>query len=161
MNPIARDKCDLAELPFGMQESFARKNGYPAHARIANHSLQNLASGFAIRYTPRAVCWHRHRRTEAELLQTMRGYSVGVCAFLFRCLFDHHDWQALRVGAGWFVGHHLRNVARALLARPGAVPLRYTAAEIKGVAYAWWAYRKTRKAERDFRPDVEAEADAA
>ncbi len=109
-----------------------------------------LKGGFAICYTPSAICRHRHRRTERELLATLYGYSVGVYSFLFRCIEDHRDWTALRAGAGWFVGHHLRNAIRGLFRRPGAVPLRYTAAEIRGVFAAFAGYRKTRKREREW-----------
>ena len=107
-----------------------------------------LKKGFAIRYTPNAICWHRHRRTERELLATLYGYSVGVYSFLFRCIQDHHDWTACRVAMHWFVDHHLRNLMRGLLRRPGTVPLRFTAAEMRGVLASFGAYRRTRRTER-------------
>ena len=108
-----------------------------------------LRNGFAICYTPSAICWHRHRRTEPELLTTLYGYSVGVYSVLLRCIEDDDDWTALRAGAGWFANHHLRNAIRGLLRRPGAIPLRYTASEIRGVLAAFSAYRKTRRIERE------------
>lgn len=108
-----------------------------------------LTNGYAIVYAPSATCRHRHRRTERELLATLRGYSVGVYSFLFRCFEDHRDWTAMRVGASWFVEHHLRNALRGLLRRPGAPPLRFTAAEITGALAAYGAYRKTRRIERE------------
>ena len=110
-----------------------------------------LKNGFAIYYTPAAVCWHRHRRTERELLSALYGYGVGVYSFLLRCIEDDNDWTAFRAGAGWFVHYHLRNVVRGLLRRPGVIPLRYTASEIKGVLAAFAAYRKTRRTEREWR----------
>jgi GT2 family glycosyltransferase len=108
-----------------------------------------LKNGFAIVYTPTAVCWHRHRRTERELLTTLYGYSVGVYSVLFRCIADDDDWTALRAGLGWFANHHVRNAIRGLLRRPDAIPLRYTASEIRGVLAAFSAYRKTRRIERE------------
>lgn len=109
-----------------------------------------LKNGHAITYTPTAICWHRHRRTEPELLATFYGYSVGVYSMLFRCVADDKDWTAGRAAVGWFVGHHLRNAIRGLLRRRGAVPLRYTAAEIRGVLAAFGAYRKARRVERQW-----------
>jgi hypothetical protein len=107
-----------------------------------------LKDGFAIFYTPEAICWHRHRRTEPELLATLYGYSVGVFCVLFRCIEDHRDWTALRAGIGWFIGHHLKNLIRGMLRRPGVVPLRYTMWEIRGTIASWPAYRKTRRMEK-------------
>ena len=107
-----------------------------------------LKNGHAILYTPRAICWHRHRRTEPELLATLYGYSVGVYSMLIRCVADDKDCAAIRAAFGWFVGHHLRNAIRGLLWRPGAVPLRYTAAEIRGVLASLGAYRKAQRVER-------------
>lgn len=109
-----------------------------------------LKNGYAICYTPRALCWHRHRRTERELLATLYGYSVGVYSMLLRCIMEDNDWTAGRAAAGWFVGHHLRNTIRGLLRRPGAIPMRYTAAEISGVFAAFGAYRKARRIEREW-----------
>ncbi len=107
-----------------------------------------LRNGFAIYYTPTALCWHRHRRTERELLATLYGYGVGVYSFLLRCFDYDNDWTALRAGARWFVHYYLRNVIRSLLHRPRAAPLRYSASEIKGIFAAYGAYLKTRRNER-------------
>ena len=120
-----------------------------------------LKNGFAINYTPDAVCWHRHRRTERELLSALYGYGVGVYSFLLRCIEVDNDWTALRAGAGWFLRHHLRNVIRALLRRRGVTPLRYTTSEIKGVLAAFAAYPKTRRTEREWRAVHAADKDPA
>ena len=120
-----------------------------------------LKNGFAIYYTPTALCWHRHRRTERELLATLYGYGVGVYAFLLRCFEYDNDWTALRVGARWFVSYYLRNLIRSVLHRPGAAPLRYTASEVKGVIAASAAYLKTRRVEREWGRAYAAERDPA
>ena len=39
-----------------------------------------LRGGFYVVYEPDALCWHRHRRTHAELRATFYGYGVGVYA---------------------------------------------------------------------------------
>jgi glycosyltransferase involved in cell wall biosynthesis len=109
-----------------------------------------LDEGFAIYYTTAALCRHRHRRTEAELLAALHGYGVGVYSFLFRCIDDHQDWRALRAGLRWFLGFHLRNVVRAILRRPDVPPRQYSAAVMKGALAALAAYRRTRKAEREW-----------
>jgi GT2 family glycosyltransferase len=109
-----------------------------------------LKNGFAIYYTPSALCWHRHRRTERELLATLYGYGVGLYSMLLRCMVDDKDWSAGRAAAAWFVHHYLRNLARGVLRRPRAIPVRYAVAEIKGVFAAFGAFRKTRRIERQW-----------
>jgi glycosyltransferase involved in cell wall biosynthesis len=109
-----------------------------------------LDEGFAIYYTTAALCRHRHRRTEEELLATLHGYGVGLYSFLLRCIDDHRDWSALRAGVSWFLSSRLRNVLRALLRRPDVLPRQYSAAEIKGALAAFRAYRRTRRAEREW-----------
>ena len=94
-------------------------------------------------------------------MATLYGYGVGVYSFLLRCFHYDNDWTALRAGARWFVHYYLRNVIRSLLHRPQAVPLRYTASEIKGVFAAYGAYRKTRRTEREWGRGYAPERDRA
>jgi glycosyltransferase involved in cell wall biosynthesis len=106
-----------------------------------------LRAGHTIIFNPKAVCWHRHRRTEKELRTTLYGYSVGVYTFLLRCLLMHRDLSAIRVGTAWFLQHHLRNLWAGLRGKPDVLPSRITLDEIRGVFAAPLAYRAVRRAE--------------
>ncbi len=106
-----------------------------------------LSHGYRIVYNPDAVVWHRHRRTEAELRETLVGYSVGTFAFLLRALFDHGEIGALHIGFRWFVSHHLRQLYRGFRGKTGAQPVSLTLAEIGGILSAPGAYIRSRREE--------------
>lgn len=109
---------------------------------------QVLRGGYQIVYTPEALVWHQHRRDYPALRQMLHGYSVGVLAFLTRCLVQHRDGQALQIGMSWLRHHHVRQLRRALLRRPDALPIDLILAEWRGVFKGPGAYLKTRRAER-------------
>lgn len=101
-----------------------------------------LDAGYQIVYTPDALVWHQHRRDYAALRQLLYAYNVGAVSMLTRCLLRHGDLEALRVAAEWLRKHHVRQVARALARRPGALPLGMLAAELRGFVTGPWAYRR-------------------
>jgi len=107
-----------------------------------------LSLGYRIVYTPDAVVWHRHRRTEAELRATLAGYSVGTYAFLLRALLDHGEIGALHIGFRWFASHHLRQLYRGFRGKTDAQPVSLTLAEIGGIFSAPGAYIRSRREER-------------
>jgi GT2 family glycosyltransferase len=109
-----------------------------------------LRAGGSIVFNPQAVCWHHHRRNDAELRSTLFGYSVGVYSFLLRCLLEHHDPGAVYVGAAWLRSHHLRQLWLALGRKRSGLPFHYTLDEMRGVLAAPVAYWRTRRAERRF-----------
>jgi glycosyltransferase involved in cell wall biosynthesis len=103
-----------------------------------------LACGYRIVYQPKALVWHRHRRTDREVRNTLFGYSVGTYCFLLRCLFRHGEFTAPYVAARWFGEHHLREVWRWLRRRSDAQPLKLTLAETLGLLAAGPAYLMAR-----------------
>jgi len=105
-----------------------------------------LRAGHSIVFTPEALCWHRDRRTLRELERMMYGYSVGVYCYLLRCLIEHRDPGAIRVGVSWFLGHHVPELIRSFRGR-SVLPRRYCWAAVRGVFAAPAAYRKTKRAE--------------
>jgi hypothetical protein len=105
-----------------------------------------IRAGHSIVFTPEALCWHRDRRTLLELERMMYGYSVGVYCYLLRCLIEHRDPGAVRVGVSWFLGHHLPELIRSFRGR-SVLPRRYCWAAVRGVFAAPKAYRKTKRAE--------------
>ena len=66
-----------------------------------------LLHGHRIVYEPRAVSWHRHRRTPAELREVMRGYGTGVYAMWTKLLLEQRDPGVLRLAWNWFWWDHL------------------------------------------------------
>lgn len=66
-----------------------------------------LLHGYRIVYEPRAVSWHRHRRTPEELIAVVRGYGTGVYAMWTGLLLEGRDPGVLRMAWNWFRWDHL------------------------------------------------------
>jgi glycosyltransferase involved in cell wall biosynthesis len=107
-----------------------------------------LAEGYQIVYTPAALVRHRHRRDLATLRRTLAGYSVGGFAFLTRCFVQHGDWQALDVAYQWLRSDHWAQLKKALLRRPGRLPLRFVLPQIAAVPQGILAYFRSVPYER-------------
>jgi cellulose synthase/poly-beta-1,6-N-acetylglucosamine synthase-like glycosyltransferase len=104
-----------------------------------------LLGGWRIVYEPWAVSWHRHRRSERELVATVRGYGTGVYAMWTGLLLERREFAVLRLAWRWFRYDHLPlllSPAR-LLAPKGRDRLRR--AELAGCLAgpaAWWVSRR-------------------
>lgn len=108
-----------------------------------------LLAGWRIVYEPWAVSWHRHRRTEQELIETVRGYGTGVYAMWTGLLVERREFGVLRLAWQWFRYDHLPLLTRParLLAAEGRDRLRR--AELRGCLSgpaAWWASHRRRAA---------------
>lgn len=66
-----------------------------------------LRAGYRIVYEPRAVSWHRHRRTFEELVDVVRGYGTGVYAMWAGLLVEGGELGVLRLAWEWFRHDHL------------------------------------------------------
>jgi glycosyltransferase involved in cell wall biosynthesis len=103
-----------------------------------------LAAGHRIAYDPAAVNWHRHRRTLAEVIETMHGYGVGVYAMWTGLLLERREIGVLPLAWRWFRNTQLpRALGRG---EPGAV--RLARAELRGCVRgprAWFASRRLRR----------------
>lgn len=91
-----------------------------------------LAGGYRIVYEPRAVSWHRHRRTWEELREALHGYGVGVYALWTRRLFVECELGVLRHAYRWFRRSQGPALWCALRRRPHSVPLDLIVAELRG-----------------------------
>jgi GT2 family glycosyltransferase len=103
-----------------------------------------LSAGYRIVYDPHALNWHRHRRSEAELLRQLYGYEVAASAILTKALLLEHDLGSLRHMARW-LKRELRALARAAARRPGAAPLPVAAARFRGGTMGGFAYLSARR----------------
>jgi GT2 family glycosyltransferase len=109
-----------------------------------------LRAGWTIVYEPRALNWHRHRRTRDEMVKAVYGYGVGTYAAWTRSLLVERDWGVIGRACGWLVHEQLPNVARSLARRPGALPLDVVLAELRGCAKGPFAYLAARRQDRRF-----------
>jgi GT2 family glycosyltransferase len=104
-----------------------------------------LARGYRIVYEPAALVWHRHRRDWLALRRTIYGYGVGVFAWWTRALLVEKEWTLLKWAPKWFWEHHVRNLIRVVLRRPGHVPLDLALAEFQGALAGPGSYLRSRR----------------
>lgn len=104
-----------------------------------------LMAGYSIVYQPTALNRHRHRRDWDGLRDTIYGYGVGVYAHLTGHLVRNREPRAPLLALGWF-RLQVATLLRALLRRPGHVPLELVLAELRGCAMGPWAYLASRRA---------------
>lgn len=108
-----------------------------------------LSSGYRISYDPAAVSWHRHRRTEAELIDTVYGYGVGVYAMWTGLLLERRELGVLRLAWGWMRHSQLPGLLHGWRGRADRAAARLAAAELRGCLHgprAWFAARRVRRA---------------
>jgi glycosyltransferase involved in cell wall biosynthesis len=91
-----------------------------------------LLAGYKIVYEPRALNWHRHRRTMQETRKAIRGYGIGVYAFWTRLLLEEKQYGIMKFPLNWFFHSQLPNLFRSLLRRPNRRPLGLLLAELEG-----------------------------
>jgi GT2 family glycosyltransferase len=106
---------------------------------------RTLTRGFRIVYDPTALVWHRHRREWDSLRRTIFGYGVGVFAWWTRALVVEHELLLLKLGPRWFWQHHVRQLVKALLRRPGHIPLDLAWAEFSGALAGPSRYFQSRR----------------
>ena len=104
-----------------------------------------LINGYRIVYEPKALCWHRHRRTWKELSQMFYGHGVGVYAFLTRELFIQGEFGSPKITWDWFRYDQLPSLVRSLVGGRSSRPLDLILAELRGCLAGPWAYRTSRK----------------
>jgi cellulose synthase/poly-beta-1,6-N-acetylglucosamine synthase-like glycosyltransferase len=104
-----------------------------------------LSAGYRIVYEPRALNWHRHRRSWKELRRTIYGYGVGVYSFWMRKLLVEGEWWVVWVALKWFVTGQIPMLFRALFRFKNAPPLGLVCLEILGCLAGPWEYLKSRR----------------
>ncbi|HEY7027875.1 MAG TPA: glycosyltransferase [Gemmatimonadales bacterium] len=104
-----------------------------------------LLAGYSIVYQPAALNRHRHRRDWHGLRDTIYGYGVGVYSHLTGHLLRNREPRAVLLPLGW-LREQIPTLFRALLRRPGHVPLDLVLAELRGCAAGPGAYLASRRA---------------
>jgi glycosyltransferase involved in cell wall biosynthesis len=103
-----------------------------------------LRAGYRIAYDPQALNWHRHRRSQAELVRQLHGYEVATSAQLYKALVHERDYSALGAFA-WWMRREVRGLARSALRLRGAAPLALAGARFKGGLIGPRAYHLARR----------------
>jgi GT2 family glycosyltransferase len=120
--------------------------GTPTHSGgDAEYFSRILSRGYRIVYEPRALSFHRHRRTRRELRRAFYGYGVGVYAAFTRSLLFEGEWSVVQHAAAWLLKYQLPDLVRGLAGRPGVPPPDLTAVQLAGCAVGPWAYFRSRR----------------
>ncbi len=104
-----------------------------------------LRSGYRIVYEPRALSWHRHRRTWEELRKTLRGYGIGVYAFWTRMFVVDREFSVPLLAWGWFWYKQLPELVASVRKQPDSIPSDLLLAQLRGCLSGPMAYFASRK----------------
>ncbi|MEG4233197.1 glycosyltransferase [Microcoleus sp. Pol11C3] len=104
-----------------------------------------LRAGYCIVYEPRALSWHRHRRSWEELRKTLQGYGIGVYAFWTRMLVINKEFSVLRLAWGWLHSKQIPELFASLRKQPESIPSDLLLAQLRGCVSGPMAYFASRK----------------
>lgn len=107
-----------------------------------------LTRGYEIVYEPKALNWHRHRRTREELKKAVYGYGSGVYAHWVRTFAVEKEYSVLKLPVYWLLRSQLPKLARSVFKRPNSLPADLLLAELKGCFHGVSNYYKARKKEK-------------
>lgn len=107
-----------------------------------------LREGFSLVYEPRAIVWHRHRRTIAGLLEQLRAWGTGFWAYMHFSRRRYPDEGAAfrRFGRRWYhsyIGRKLRHTVGTHI--PGDAPATLALSELRGSFTGRRALRRARR----------------
>ncbi len=104
-----------------------------------------LKAGGIIEYTPRALNWHRHRRSREELKKALWGYGVGVYAAWTRTFLADRDWGVFLCAFAWFRHDQLPALIRSYRHPSPALPSDLLWAQLGGCMEGPFAYLRARR----------------
>ncbi len=104
-----------------------------------------LRAGYCIVYEPRAVSWHRHRRTWEELRKLLQCYGIGVYAFWTRMFVVNREFSVPLLAWGWLRYEQIPALIASMRKQPDAVPIDLLLAQLRGCVKGPMAYFASRK----------------
>lgn len=117
-----------------------------------------LRAGWQLAYEPSAVVWHRHRADNAALALQVRGYGLGLGAWLTKIACDPRTaWFAIRTVAthariAGRLGYRMSKAASPPAALASLVPRRVGKLELTSIFRGPLAYRAARREGRRAAP---------
>ncbi|MEG3955334.1 glycosyltransferase [Microcoleus sp. herbarium2] len=113
-----------------------------------------LRAGYRIVYDPRALSWHRHRRTWEELQKTLQGYGIAVYAFWTRMFVINREFSVPLLAWGWLWYKQLPELFASLRKQPGCIPSDLLLAQLQGCIRGPMAYFSSRKRLQEVKGEV-------
>jgi GT2 family glycosyltransferase len=113
-----------------------------------------LRSGYRMVYEPRALSWHRHRRTWEELRNLLKCYGIGVYAFWTRMFLVKREFSVVLLAWGWLRYKQIPELFASLRKQPGCIPSYLLLAQLRGCCFGPMAYFSSRKRLQEVRGEV-------
>ena len=113
-----------------------------------------LRAGYRIVYEPRAVSWHRHRRTWEELRKLLQCYGIGVYAFWTRIFVVNREFSVPLLALAWLRYKQIPELIASMRKQPDAVPIDLLLAQLRGCISGPMAYFASRKRLQEIKEEV-------
>jgi GT2 family glycosyltransferase len=116
-----------------------------------------LRAGYCIVYEPRALSWHRHRRTWEELQKTLQGYGIGVYAYWTRMFVINREFSVPLLAWGWLRYKQIPELIASLRKQPDSIPSDLLLAQLRGCVSGPMAYFASRKQLEQIKEEVSSQ----
>jgi len=113
-----------------------------------------LRAGYRIVYDPRALSWHRHRRTWEELQKTLQGYGIAVFAFWTRMFVINREFSVPLLAWEWLWNKQIPELFASVRKQPGCIPSDLLLAQLRGCFSGPMAYFYSRKRLQEVKGEV-------
>ncbi|MEG3898507.1 MULTISPECIES: glycosyltransferase [unclassified Microcoleus] len=113
-----------------------------------------LRAGYRIVYEPRAVSWHRHRRSWEELRKLLQCYGIGVYAFWTRIFVVNREFSVPLLALAWLRYKQIPELIASMRKQPDAVPIDLLLAQLRGCISGPMAYFASRKRLQEIKEEV-------
>ena len=113
-----------------------------------------LRSGYRMVYEPRALSWHRHRRTWEELRNLLKSYGIGVYAFWTRMFLVNREYSVALLAWQWLRYKQIPELFASLRKQPGSIPSYLLLAQMRGCISGPMAYFASRKRSQEVKGEV-------
>ena len=104
-----------------------------------------LRAGYCIVYEPRALSWHRHRRTWEEMRNLLKCYGIGVYAYWTRIFVFNREFSVPLLAWRWLWYKQIPELIASWRKQPGSVPSDLLMAQLQGCISGPMAYFTSRQ----------------
>ena len=113
-----------------------------------------LRAGYRMVYEPRALSWHRHRRTWEELRNLLKSYGIGVYAFWTRMFLVNREFSVALLAWQWLRYKQIPELFASVRKQPGCIPSDLLLAQLRGCISGPMAYFASRKRLQEVKGEV-------